>query len=256
MSVVFTDLAGYTSLTEKLRERAVKILGRYKALMVPAIRKHRGLIHAFMGDGIMFSYGAPEPNPNHAADAVATALEVQAVTAAFNEELAADGHDRVVTRVGICTGPAVVGDSGSDEGSDYACLGNTTNLAARLESANKAVGTTVMLSGRTVELAGDRFLVRPIARMVVKGKTEWEMTYELLAPAEAATDDQRRLAALTTEMFDAYVAARFADCAAAADRLEAAFGPSKLAALYRDACAQHQASPPADFQGQIVLREK
>jgi adenylate cyclase len=256
MTVAFTDLAGYTSLTERLRERAVRILGRYKTLMVPVIRRHRGLIHAFLGDGIMISYGAPEPNAEHAACAVATAFDIQRATATFNAELAADGHDPVTTRVGICTGPAVVGDSGSDEGADYACLGNTTNLAARLESANKAVGTTIMISGRTAELLGGTYLLRPIARMVVKGKTEWVMTYEPLAKADEATADQRRLATLTADMVDAFAAGRLGECVLAAARLEAAFGPSKLAALYRDACDQCRDGPPPGFEGQIVLREK
>src|SRR5207302_2065220 len=64
MTVCFTDLAGFSTLAEQLRERAVKLLGRYVRHMVPLIRKHNGLIHRFMGDGIMFSYGAPEDNPN------------------------------------------------------------------------------------------------------------------------------------------------------------------------------------------------
>jgi class 3 adenylate cyclase/CHASE2 domain-containing sensor protein len=258
MSVVFTDLAGYTSLTEKLGARAVKILGRYKTLMVPAIRNHRGLIHSFMGDGIMVSYGAPIPNPNHAADALSTILAIQGVMKTFNAEMAAEGHAPLVTRAGVCTGPAVVGNSGSDQGRDYACLGNTTNLAARLESANKAVGTTMMISARTAELLGGRFLLRPIAKLTVKGKTVPEMTYEPLALADEATDAHRRLAELTTAVFDAYVAGQFADCVAAADAMDAAVGPTRLPELYRDTCRGYLAAggPPTGFLGQIVLKEK
>lgn len=258
MSVVFTDLAGYTSMTEKLGARAVKILGRYKTLMVPAIRANRGLIHSFMGDGIMISYGAPIPNPNHAADALATILDIQKVMTQFNAEMAAEGHATLVTRAGVCTGPAVVGNSGSDQGRDYACLGNTTNLAARLESANKAVGTVMMISERTAEMLEGRFLLRPIAKLTVKGKTVPEMTFEPLALAAEATDEHRRLATLTTAMFDAYVAGRFADCVAAADAMDTAVGPSKLTGLYRETAQEYLAAggPPADFQGQIVLKEK
>jgi adenylate cyclase len=256
MTVCFTDLAGFTTMTEKLREKAVKILGRYIVRMVPPIRRNSGFVHRFMGDGIMFSYGAPIPNANMAIDAVNTVLQMHEELSKLNEELVAEGYSALGMRAGVNTGMAVVGDSGADDASEYACLGDTTNLAARLEGANSFTGTRSLISARTVELLDGKFLLRPIARLIVAGKSQSVMTYEPLAPVESATDSQKRLAQLTMDMFEHFVAARFAECIAAANRLDEAFGESKLTAIYREACATHLTDPPAEFHGNIVLRGK
>ena len=256
MTIAFTDLAGFTTLAEHLGAPAVKILSMYKGKMVPIIRSRRGLINCFMGDGIMFSYGAPEANANHAVDAVKTIFAMHAALDEFNQALAADGHAPLGMRAGVSTGHVVVGDSGSEDGCDYTAIGDTTNLGARLESANKAVGTRTLISERTVELLGGAFLVRPIGRLVVAGKRLWVMTYEPIAATDAATNEQKKLAAMTTEMFDHYVAGRFAECIAAAQRQDAMFGLSKLTALYRETSQQHLTEPPVDFDGQIQLKEK
>ena len=255
MTVGFTDLAGFTSLTEQLGPKTVGLLSRYMGRMVPVIRGHRGLVHRFMGDGIMFSYGAPDPNPDHAADAVATMLAMQAALARFNDEIVAEGYPPLAMRVGVCTGQVVVGDAGADA-VDYTCLGDTTNSAARLESANKAVGTRNLLDARTLELLNDRYLVRPVGRLVVPGKRDGMMTFEPICPAADATDGQRRLVELTAAMVEHFQAARFEEAMAAAGQVDAEFGPSKLTDVYRELCRQHLADPPANFAGTIVVREK
>lgn len=256
MSIAFTDLAGFTTLAEQLGAPAVKILSQYKGKMVPVIRGNRGLINSFMGDGIMFSFGAPEANPNHAVDAVNTVFAMHAALEEFNRALAQGGHAPLGMRAGVSTGNVVVGDSGSEEGCDYTAIGDTTNLGARLESANKAIGTKTLITGRTVELLEGKYLVRPIARLRVAGKSKSVMVYEPLAPTGAATEPQRKLAAMTTEMFDHYVAGRFPDCIAAAERMDAEFGKGKLTAMYAETSRQHIADSPAEFGGEIQLKEK
>ena len=183
MTVCFTDIAGFTTFTEKLREKAVKVLGRYIVAMVPPIRNNAGLIHHRMGDGIMFSYGAPIPNPDMAIGAVTTVLQMNEELAKLNDELEAEGIPRLKMRAGVNTGMAVVGDSGAEDATEYACLGDTTNLASRLEGANTFTGTRILISGRTAELCRGQFLLRPVARLIVKGKSEPVMTYETDRPA-------------------------------------------------------------------------
>jgi len=256
MTVVFTDLVGFTTMTEQLGARTVEVLSRYMSEMVPIIRRHRGLVHKFLGDGIMFSFGAPEPNDDQALDAVSTVLEMQRTLERFNQEMAKESFPSLQMRAGISTGDVIVGDSGADDASDYTCLGDAVNLGARLESANKAVGTRNLISDQTAALLGERFLLRPIAPLVVKGKKNCVMTFEPLAPSDEVTDEQRRLAALTRQMVDLYIAGNFEACITAAGQLEAAFGESKLSALYRETCLHHLAEPPEDFCGQIVLTEK
>lgn len=256
VTVAFTDLAGFTAMSEELRERVVRILGRYMTRMVPIIRKHRGLINSFMGDGIMFSYGAPMDNPDHCTDAALTVLEMRDAMVEFNAELRAEGNRELTMRAGVNTGNAIVGDTGPEDASDYTCLGDVTNFAARLESANKATGTSNLIAASTIERLNGRFLARPIAKLRVAGKTQDVMTYELLGESDRATESQKRLAEMTKVMVDHYLAGRFAESLAAADAMDRVFGPSRLTSLYRDRCNEYLAEPPANFEGNIVLDKK
>jgi class 3 adenylate cyclase/CHASE2 domain-containing sensor protein len=264
LSVVFTDLAGFTTVSELLKEETVGLLNEYLGLMVPVIARNHGLVNKFLGDGIMFFFGAPEPYPGnptlHAWAAVHTVMEMQQAMIPFNEQLVKRGLPQLKMRAGVSTGDMTVGDAGNPpERSDYTVLGDRVNLASRLESANKYTGTLVMLSDRTVELLRGRYLVRPLARLQVVGKTEPETTYEPLAPMEEATDRMRQLVKMTTAVFDPYVAGRFADCIAAIDRLLAEFGEAsqgKLCGLYRQMCTEYLENPPQEFHGQIKLESK
>jgi len=264
LSVVFTDLAGFTKISEMLKEETVGLLNEYLGRMVPVISGHHGLVNKFLGDGIMFFFGAPEPYPGdatlHAWAAVQTVVEMQQAMITFNEELVRRNLPSLKMRAGISTGEMMVGDAGNPpQRSDYTVLGDRVNLASRLESANKYTGTLTLISDRTYELLGDTFLVRPIGRLQVVGKNEWVMTYEPLAPMEKATDEMRRLVEISTVMTDAYVHARFTQCVQAAQKLEEAFGAEthgKLCDLYRGLCAEYLKTPPTDFVGQIKLESK
>ena len=257
MTVVFTDLAGFTTISEALKEKVVPLLNEYLGMMVTIIRRHQGYVNKFLGDGIMFFYNAPWDNPNHAVDAISTVMDMQDAMLRFNESLKKRGLPALTMRAGITTGPMVVGDAGSKDGSDYTVIGDNVNLAARLESANKATDTKVMMTARTCELLGGRFLVRPTARLQVKGKTEGDDTCELIARTDQATDQQRRQAELGKAVFDAFVKSDFAACLKAVELIEAEFGKTKLTKAYHELSEQYLKEPPGDgFDGQIVLHEK
>ena len=131
------------------------------------------------------------------------------------------------------------------------------NFASRLEGAKKATGTSVLISARTVELLGDKFLVRPVGKLQVVGKTEGVMTFEPLAAIDDATPEQRELSAASAEMVAGYVSRDFETCIAVADRMDERFGPSKLTALYRRTSKGYLEAPPGeDFAGNLVLTEK
>lgn len=257
MSVVFTDLQGFTTISEKLQEATVPLLNEYMERMVPIIREREGYVNKFLGDGIMFFYGAPQTSATHAVDSVATALRMQEAMVPFNEKLAADDLPTVAMRVGISTGSMVVGDAGSHDAADYTVLGDSVNFAARLESANKYTGTRVMMSERTADLLGDEFLLRPVARLQVVGKTHGMVAYEPLNFMNAATDEQKKLAKLSTQMFDQYKARQFDLCIETLAVLDEIEGPGKLTTLYREHCVEYLVTPPDDdFDGTIVLTSK
>lgn len=264
LTVVFTDLEGFTALTERLREGAVSLLNEYLRLMVPLIRSHNGYRNKFLGDGMMFFYGAPEQNPDHAIHAVATVLKMQETMVTFNALIASrreefgDALPQLAMRTGVSSGQMIVGDAGPEEASDYTVLGDTVNLGARLESANKQLGTRILLSERTVELIPPNlFLLRPVGRIQVAGLKRAVLTYEPLAHLDQATARQKAAAALQTRLVERFHAADFHRCLELVAEAERDFGPGKLTGVYRSLSERYLHSPPgSDFAGQIVLTEK
>jgi len=257
LTVVFTDLAGFTTLTERLGANSVAILNEYTELMVPIIKAENGYLNKFMGDGMMFFYGAPWDSAYHAMDAVITGLRMQEMMPIFNASLTERGLPNVAVRVGACSGKMIVGDAGSANRSDYTVLGDVVNLAARLESANKYTGTKIMINDECHAIIGDKFLMRPVGRLQVKGKTEGVMTFEPLCKIDDATDELRRLATMSDDVVSAYVTSNFKACLAAIEAYVAVFGEMKLMDLYRDLCTEYLAEgAPEDFKGAIVLESK
>lgn len=261
MTVVFTDLAGFTTVSEKLRERTVPLLNEYMSLMLPIIRQNRGYWNKFLGDGIMFFYNAPSDNPKHAPDAVRTVLQMQNVMEEFNQRLFKRGLPQVAMRAGLATGMMVVGDAGSTDAvhhaSDYTVLGDEVNLGARLESANKAFGSRVLMSERTAELAGAEFLLRPMGKLQVMGKTQGVMTYEAMCLSSEAQDQHKRTAEWSVKVVEHFRAARFDPCLEAARKLEEHCGSTKFTQLYLKLSKEYLIAPPENgFDGQIVLDSK
>jgi class 3 adenylate cyclase/CHASE2 domain-containing sensor protein len=258
MTVVFTDLANFTTLSEELGEKSVALLNDYLGHMVPIIREHDGYLNKFLGDGIMCFYGAPRDKGTHAADAVRTALDMQRAMTVFNEKLAGQGLPALSVRAGVSTGNMVVGDAGTSDASDYTVLGDAVNFGSRLEGANKYLGTRVLVSARTVERSADEFLFRPVGRLRVVGKTEGVDVFEAMCPIERAFDAQKRSAELTREMIEAFKARRFSECQqkiAVMDQHTG--GPSKLTAMYQELCTKYlNEPPPPQWDGTVSLTEK
>lgn len=264
MTVVFTDLEGFTPLSEKLREGVVPLLNEYLKVMTPLIREHNGYRNKWLGDGMMFFYGAPEKNPDHAIHAVATVLKMQEMMLKFNESLANQteflGEELLplAMRTGVSTGRMIVGDAGPTDASDYTAIGASVNLGARLESANKAMGTRILLSEHTVRLLPpDLFLVRPIGKLKLVGVARAEMAYEPLTHFTESTDKQKRCAELSTEIVACFRKADFDACLAAEEKMALEIGPSKFGEVYRQLCGQYLLNAPkAGFAGEIVLSTK
>ena len=257
VTVCFTDLVGFTTISERLGTKTVTLLNEYWEVMIPIVRRHHGYVAKFMGDGLFFFYGAPVKSATHCPDAVQSILEMQEALTAFNLRTAARDLPALGMRAGINTGNAVVGDAGTRDASDYTALGDTTNLGSRLEGANKGFGTRNLLTQRTADLCADRFLLRPVGKLRVVGKTLGIFTYEALCLTQAATEADRRLVELTRPIVDLFIAARFADCLAATEGLTNDSGATKLTKLYKSLCQEYLTNgTPEGFDGSIVLTEK
>ena len=257
LTVAFTDLANFTSISEELGERSVALLNEYLGAMVPIIREHNGFVNKFFGDGIMFFYGAPVENPRHAADAVKTVLDMQTAMGPLNERMAEQGFPQLTVRAGICTGNMVVGDAGTRGRSDYTVLGDAVNLGSRLEGANKTLGTLVLVNARTAATVEGQYLFRPVGRLRVVGKTEAVEVFEAMCSIAKATDFQKRTVDLTTEMVNTYKAGRLQECCDVTTALDDHLKTTgKLTQFYRELCDRFLREPPLEWDGTVVLVDK
>lgn len=181
MTIVFMDLQGFTTVSERLGHRVVPILGDYFGAMSAAIRAQRGTIDKFIGDGVMAFWGAPSHEEDHPALACRAALDCQAAMEDLRADWTERGLPQLHLRIGVNSGRVVVGNIGSEERLNYTVIGDPVNLAARLEGMNRQFGTGILISQYTYEMVKYDMRARPLDSVRVKGKEESVMVYELLA---------------------------------------------------------------------------
>lgn len=178
MTFLFSDIANFTTTSENMESRELaRVLNAYLEGMTEIVQKHGGMVDKFIGDAVVAIFNAPIDLPDHAGAAVRCALEMDQFATKFSEEQNGRGIPFGLTRIGVHTGSAVVGNFGSRTRHNYTATGDTVNTAARLEGLNKHFGTRLSVSGATQALCTDiRF--RPTASVVLKGKSKaievWE----------------------------------------------------------------------------------
>jgi adenylate cyclase len=180
LTVLFTDLAGFTGLSERLGEDVVPLLTRYLGLSTRAVLDHGGTVDKFIGDAVMAFWNAPLDDPDHALNACRAALRIQERMAEL-----AEGHALQV-RIGINTGEVLVGNIGSEDRLSYTAVGDVVNVASRLEGLNKRYGTRILLGEATRRHCGDRIQVRELESVAVQGRQGATVVYELLGVGPTA----------------------------------------------------------------------
>jgi adenylate cyclase len=192
ITVSFSDVKGFTTLSEKLPpDKLVPLLNRYLTGQSMQVLAQEGVIDKFIGDAVMAFFGDPVPQGDHAVRACRAAVRCRQVLPAMKPLTDELGVDPIVNRIGINSGPATVGNMGSDARFDYTAMGDTVNLASRLEGANKAFGSWILLGSGTYERAKDAIVAKRLGRIQVVGKKEAVAVYELLDLAEEATPETR-----------------------------------------------------------------
>jgi len=209
LSIMFTDIKDFTSLSEMLKDRLAEALGRYLEVMATALLSHEGTIDKYIGDSVMAFWNAPHPIENHPLKACSAALACVKATAELFASPEWQGLPKLVTRYGIHRDTARVGHFGSPDRMNYTVIGDGVNLASRLEGLNKQYGTTILASQNIYDAAKQSFRFRLIDRVTVKGKTIPVNVYELigsvddpLAPGGAAAGYESALHAYWTRDFD------------------------------------------------------
>lgn len=260
LTVLFSDIRGFTSISEKLTPDALTgLINRIFTPLTHRVLDAGGTLDKYMGDALMAFFGAPAAKADHAARACRAALGMIDELGRLNDVFRRDGllveDASLRLGVGLNTGDMVVGNMGSDEVFAYTVLGDSVNLGSRLEGVNKIYGTAILASDTTVAAAGeDAFLFREIDRVQVKGREQPVAIYEVMAgrPAPAALEERARRYA---EALAAYRARRFAEAAAVFEKLEAEGDPPSAVLARRSAdLAAHPPGP--DWEAVEVLTGK
>jgi adenylate cyclase len=187
LTFVFTDLAEFTPLVEKLDPLiVVPLLNEYLNHMTQIVFRHGGTIEKIVGDAVHAIFGAPKEQADHAAGGVACAMEIDEFAESFRKKKNEEGLALGITRVGVHSGNAIVGNFGGDLFFDYTAHGDAINTAARLEGVNKFLGTRICVSEKVAEQIPD-FRGRPVGTLTLKGKTEGLKVFEPLPPELADT---------------------------------------------------------------------
>lgn len=181
LTVLFSDIRGFTSISEKLPpEIVIKTLNEHLNMMVSVIFKNQGTLDKFVGDCVMAFWGAPLPQPNHAELAARAALEMIEGLEKLNQKWQSEGRPTLKIGVGINTGEMLFGNIGSEQRMDFTVIGDSVNLGSRLESATKELHAYIVISDATYQQIRDLAEVRPLGEISVKGKEHKIVVYELL----------------------------------------------------------------------------
>jgi adenylate cyclase len=256
VTAFFSDIRKFSTFSEKFKDdpqTLVHLLNTYLTRVSGTLLKHGACLDKYIGDAVVCIFGAPLSQPDHAVRACRAALEVQQEITRLRQEYAAKGLPDVYTRVGVNSALMFVGNFGSEQLFNYTAIGDGMNLASRLEGANKAYETLIMIGPRTYELAKDFVEARELDLARVAGKTEAVAVYELMALKGGLSDAQGQARELYVHGLALYREARFQEALGPLEqalKLIPTDGPSKVLAARCRKFAEH---PPPRFDGVIDL---
>ena len=270
MTVLFSDVRGFTTISEHYKDDPqglTHLMNRFLTPMTNAIIERKGTIDKYIGDAIMAFWNAPLDDNDHEANACEAALEMlaraEALNVEFKREAETDGGLYLPLHIGIGlnTGPCVVGNMGSDFRFNYSVLGDTVNVASRLESRTKDYRLPMVIGSRTADGAGQKFATMEIDLIQVKGKTQPEAVFTVLGRADLAQDARcRELRDLNARMLGCY---RKQEWDAALDLIDRCrkfangFGLAGLYEMYAERIEAYRAAPPPpDWNGVYEAQSK
>jgi adenylate cyclase len=257
LSVLFTDLAGFTGLSERLGGAVVPILTDYLSRASAAIHAEGGTIDKFIGDAVMAFWGAPLPDSDHAVNACRAALRLRDGTSALRAAAPEEARGLSI-RIGLNTGPMLVGNIGSEERLSYTVIGDAVNLASRLEGLNKLYGTEIIIGEATRSAAGHRIVARELDQVAVYGRSGSTRVYELIALAGAGGEAVSAWIAAYERGLLLYRERRWPEAVSALQKVAMLKGSEDPPAALLMERARHymRLPPPEDWGGVEILGRK
>lgn len=257
MSVFFSDVRGFTTLSETLDpQKLSEILNRYLTPMTEIVFKNKGTLDKYMGDALMAFFGAPIPYEKHAHEACRTALQSLEKLAELKQEFEKEGIPPIDIGIGINTGDMSVGNMGSKIVRNYTVMGDAVNLGSRLEGINKEYGTKIIISEFTYGDVKDQFVCREIDQVKVKGKNKPVRIYELVAEGSVRPQKKERLETFE-KAYRLYEQKMFGEALIHFETLVEGEIIDPVAEIYVERCKEFVSNPPpADWDGVFVMTKK
>jgi adenylate cyclase len=248
LTVFFSDIKDFTEISEGLPPEYLGLhLSEYLDEMTKIIVDNKGTVDKYIGDSIMAFWGAPAKDLKQEIHACRAAVLCQRKIKSLNEKWIHERKPKLETRIGIHTGPTVVGNIGSSDRMNYTVLGDSVNLTSRLEGVNKIYGSNIIISEITYTQLGEEFVARPLDYVVVKGKKEPIKIYHLMdLNDEGVSPDSLQLADLSLKAFEFYLDKKFKDSLQILDEILALYPKDKASMILKARCKNLLDCPPDD----------
>lgn len=259
LTVFFSDIAGFTSISESMTpENLVVLLNEYLEEMTRIIFKYEGTLDKYEGDAIMAFWGAPIPQEDHALRACVASLEMQKRLDALRPKWTKEGKPKIEIRIGVNTGVMIVGNMGGQERFDYTVIGDSVNLASRLEGANKQYGSKVMISDFTYQHVKQKVVVRELDLIQVKGKNEPVRVHELLGLSSMSmTEEQKQAHEIYHQALQLYRQRNWEEAIGYMEQVLKLDPTCHPAQIYIERSQLYQLSPPPEeWNGVFVMTTK
>ena len=261
LTVFFSDIANFTSISEQYHSKPevlVALLNEYLNEMTHIVLKCEGTLDKYEGDAIMAFWGAPLPQKDHALRTCLAALEMQKRLRVLRQKWAKESKPVISVRMGINTGIMIVGNIGGKDRFDYTVIGDSVNLASRLEGANKQYQSSIMISDFTYTHVKNKVIVRELDLIQVKGKTEPVKVYELLGTAEMEmTENQRQALEMYHEGLKFYRSRKWEEAIAYMQQAHSLDESCYVAQIYTERANLYQITPPpVEWNGVFVMTTK
>lgn len=260
LTAIFTDIKGFSTISEKLTPtELVSLLNTYLTEMSDIILDQKGTIDKYEGDAIISFFGAPINLPNHAEKACSAAIKMRDTEVHLNEKLMNEGKtpSPILTRIGVNTGPMVVGNMGTSKKMDYTIMGSDVNLASRLEGVNKQYGTQILISGATKKELGNHFVTRELDKVRVVGIHRPVTIYELCGFRNDQSEDELKAYDIYHQALEFFREKKWAQAEEFFTMVQELLPEDGPAGVFIKRCKQYsRKEPPVDWDGVYNLVKK